>query len=85
MLASKFVDLGISTIDALDKGASLWTPVIIFGSPTDVAHWSAPDHIFGKNTAVRDAVSVKSEYKYKNDFETWREKQEFERQNNAKS
>ena len=46
--APKFEDLGISTINALDKDASLWTPATRIGRPTDVAHGSTPDHIFEK-------------------------------------
>ena len=42
-----FVDLGFSTVDALDKGAGLWTPTTVVLGSADVAHWSAPDHIFG--------------------------------------
>ena len=41
--------------------------------------------IFLKIIAVGDAVSAKSNYNYKTDFETWRENQEFERQKNARS
>ena len=47
----------------MDKGASLWNPSSRVGRPTDVTHGSAPDHI-KKNTAVGDAVSAKSDYKY---------------------
>ena len=63
---------GLSIIDAVDKGASLWNPATRVGSPTYVAHWSAPENIFGKNTAVGDAVSTDSDYNYKTSFETWR-------------
>ena len=83
--APQFVDLGISTIDALSKGASLWTPATRVGRSTDATYWIAPDHIFGRTTAIGDSVSAKSDYKYKTDFETWRENQEFERQNNTRS
>ena len=75
--APQFVDLGISTIDTLDKGSSIWTPVTIFGRPMDVTHWSARDQIFGKTTPVGDVVSAKSDYNYKTDFETWRKNHEF--------
>ena len=61
----QFMDLGLYTINAMDKGASIWTPATIIGRPTDVAHGSAPDQIFGKNTAVGDAVREKSDYNYK--------------------
>ena len=57
--APQFVDLGISTIDALGKGASLWTPATIVGRPVYVNHWIAPDHIFGKTTAIEDYVIAK--------------------------
>ena len=46
--ARKFVDLGLSTINVLGKGASLWTPTTRVGRPTDVARGSAPYHIFEK-------------------------------------
>ena len=81
--APKFEDLGISTINALDKDASLWTPATRIGRPTDVAHGSTPDHIFEKNTAVGDAVSAKSDNNYKTYFEIWRGNQEFEPQKNG--
>ena len=42
----QFVDLGFYTVEALDKGAGIWTPDTIFGGPTDVSHWSALDDIF---------------------------------------
>ena len=40
---------------------------------------------FGITTAVGDALSAKSDYNYKTDFGIWKENQEFERQNNARS
>ena len=83
--APQFIDLGISTIDSLDKSASLCNPAIIVGSPTNSAHRSAKYYIFGINTAVRGAVSAKSDYRYKNNFDIWRENQDFERQKNARS
>ena len=46
--APLFVNLGIFTIDALGKCSSLWTPTTRIGSPMDVAHWNATDHIFEK-------------------------------------
>ena len=71
----KFVDFGLSNIDALDKGTSLWTPASGVGRLMDVTYWSAPDHIFGKTTSVVDAVRTKSDYNYKTDFEIWRKNQ----------
>ena len=67
----KFVDLGLSTIGTLDKGASICNPATAFGRPTDVAHWSVPNHIFGKTTEVGDTVRKKSYSDYKTDSETW--------------
>ena len=48
----QFVDLGFSTVDALGTGASLFTPATRVGRTADVAHWSAPDHIFVETTVV---------------------------------
>ena len=44
----RFVDLGLSTINKLDKGASIWTPAAIVGRLTYVSHCSAPRHILEK-------------------------------------
>ena len=43
--ALQLVDLGISSINALDKSASLWTPTTRVGMNKDVAHGRAPYHI----------------------------------------
>ena len=83
--APQFGYLGLYTIDALDKGAILWTPSTRVGSSMDVSYWSEPDHIFGKTTAVGDSVIAKSDHNHKTDFETWRENQEFKPQKNARS
>ena len=84
-MTPQFVDLEFSTVDALYKGAGLWNPATRFGSPMDVSHWSAPDHIFEKNTVVGDAVSAKSHYNHKTYFDIWKENMEFESQKNARS
>ena len=48
----------------------------------DGSHWIAPDGIFGEATAVGMSVANSDhDYSYRNDFEIWRENQEFERQN----
>ena len=65
---AQFVDLVLSTINTLDKSASIWIPATRVGRPTDVAHGSAPGHIFEKFTEVRDKMSAKSDYSYKTDF-----------------
>ena len=61
--APQFMHLVLSTIDTLDKGANIWIPATRVVSPTDVAHWSTPYHIFGETT------SANSEYIYGNYFE----------------
>ena len=60
----QFVYLGLSTIDALDKGSSLFTPATTVVRPTYVTHWSAPYHILVKTTSVGDAVIANSDYIY---------------------
>ena len=82
--APQFVDLGLSTIAALDKSASLRTPATIVGRLTYVPRDITRDHIFGIAKAVRDNVSAKSHYYYKTDFEIWRENKEYEHQNNTR-
>ena len=62
---SQFVDLELSTINALGKGSSPWTPATIVGRPMYIAHRSVPDHIFEKNKSIRDNTSVKSDYNSK--------------------
>ena len=71
----KFVNSGISSINALDKGASIWTPSTIVGRPRDVSHWIAPDQILKRTTAVGDSMIAKSDFKYKTVFGNWRENQ----------
>ena len=70
--APKFVDLGLSTINALDKSASLWNHDTIVGRPKNVAHGRVLDHIFEKVTAVRDEVSESLDFIYKTVFKIWR-------------
>ena len=84
-VTSKHLYLGLSTIDALAKLAALWAPAARVGRPKYVVHWSAPNHVFGETIEVGDAVSAKSDYNYRTDFETWTENQEFELQKNARS
>ena len=42
----QLVELELSTVDALDKGASIRNPATRIGRPPYATHWSAPDHIF---------------------------------------
>ena len=57
--ALQFVDLGLSTMNALDKGASLFTPATKGIMPTNVAHGRAVGHTFGITTVVRDELRSK--------------------------
>ena len=72
ILALQFVDLGISTIDALDIISSLCALTTRVVRPTNAAHGSATNIIFGITTEVRDYVSTNSDYNYKTNFEIWR-------------
>ena len=79
ILTPHFIDLRISSIDALDKGSGISTPATIIQSPTDGAHWSAPNHIFGETTVI--GVSEENsdyDYNYKTYFQVWKENKEFE-------
>ena len=78
----QFMDLGISTSNALDESCVLGTPATSIQRPTDESHWSAPDHVFGEDTAVRMSKSKSDhDYNYYTDFSIWRENREFEHQN----
>ena len=46
ILAPQFVDLSLSNINTLYKGASIRTPATRIWRPTDVSHGSALDYIF---------------------------------------
>ena len=43
-VASQFMNHGISAIDALDKVAIIWNPVIKIRRLPDFTNWSAADH-----------------------------------------
>ena len=55
--APHFVDLGIPTVNTSDKVSIFGTPVTRLRMPPDRPYWSAPDHIFGKYTAVGMSVT----------------------------
>ena len=57
LVKPQFMDLGISTINTLNKDAGLWRPATRVRRSTGVSHWRAPDHVVGESTAVGDAVS----------------------------
>ena len=48
----QFMDVVFSTINSLDKKSVISTPATRIQRPTDGSHWSMPDHVFGKATAV---------------------------------
>ena len=52
ILTPQLVDLGISTIDALDKVSGLSTPATIIQRPVSGAHWMVHNYILGETTAV---------------------------------
>ena len=77
-----FIDMGLLSINTLDKISVLGTPATRFLRPTGVFNWSAPDHVFVEATAVgMNASKSYHEYNYKTNFEIWRENQELDRQN----
>ena len=55
----KFMDLGFSTIYALDKSSDLITPATRIQKPMDGAHLSVHNHVFGETTAVGVSEWVK--------------------------
>ena len=71
----KFVDLGFSTINALDEVSDRITLSTRILRPIDGAHWSAPNQIFGGTTAI-GVSEAKSDcnYNYKNVFLIWKSK-----------
>ena len=80
--APQFVDLGLPVINTFNEISVIGTSATRIQSPTDVSHWTAPDHVFSEAAAVgMSAEKSDHEYSYKTDFEIWRENQDFERQN----
>ena len=61
ILTPQFVDLGLSAIDALDKGIFISTPPIRIQIPVDGVHRSATNLILGESTVVR-LSEAKSDY-----------------------
>ena len=78
----QFFALGLSTISALDEGSGLSITANIIRRPTDGAHWSAPNNIFGETTVVGlSEAKYDYDYNYKTESQIWKENKEFERQN----
>ena len=67
------MDLGFSNINELDEISGLSTPATRIRSPTDVVHWSAPDHVFGEATAVgMSEANSDHEFNHKTEFKIWK-------------
>ena len=60
---TQLVDLGLSTINALNEIIVISTPVTRIQRPMDGDHWIAFNHIPGKTTAV-GASDANSDYSY---------------------
>ena len=69
----KFTDMGLSTINALDKISGLSTPDTRILRPTCGAHWSTHNRVFGETKAI-GVSEAKSDYdyNYKNEFQIWK-------------
>ena len=61
-VTSQFVDHGFSTADALNKGASIWSPATIIIRSSYVTHLSTENHDVGQIAEVEDYVGAKSDY-----------------------
>ena len=59
----QFMDLGLSTINALDESSVLSTPATRIKMSTGGSHWSALDNVFGEETAV-GMSEAKSDHEY---------------------
>ena len=60
----QFMFLGLSNINALYESSGLSNTSTRIRRPTDGAHWSAPDPVFGEATVV-GIFEAKSDYDYK--------------------
>ena len=69
----QFVDHGLFTIDAPNKGSGLWSLSNRVRRSVDVSHFSVTDHAVEEITELGYAVSAKLDYNYNTGFEIWRE------------
>ena len=73
ILTPQLVDLGISNIDAMNKGSGLSTPATKTLRPMYGAHCRVPNHIFGETKmAVVSSEKYDYDYKYETDFKIWK-------------
>ena len=75
--------MGLYNVDALDKGAGLWTLDTRVRRPSDVVRWSMLDNLFGESTSVGKTLSANSDYHYKTYFKNWKDNKSFESQHIA--
>ena len=68
------MDMYFLTNNAFDEGSGLITPATIILRPTDGAHWSAPNNIFGETTSVGVSEEKSDyDYNYKTEFQILKE------------
>ena len=67
--APELVDLGFLAINVFNESGVFSTPATRIRRPTDVSHWSTPDHGLGEATAVEmSAPKSYHDYSYKTRF-----------------
>ena len=67
--APHFMNMGLPSINTLNKISVLGTPATRILRPMYGSHLSAPDHVFGEATAVgMSAANSDHDYNYKTDF-----------------
>ena len=70
---TQFVDLGLTTINALDEGSGLSTPATRIKRPTDGAPLSGSNHIFVETTIVGVSETMSDyDYNYKTELQIWK-------------
>ena len=80
--APQFVNLRIPVVNASNEFGILGTSTTRIIRLADGYHFSAPDHVFGKATAVRISVARSHQnYSSNTDFEIWRGNKDFGHQN----
>ena len=81
-----FTNLGLASVHTPDELGSFSIPINRIGSCIDESNWITTGHIIGEVTADRmSRTRPEQNYSSKTDFETRRENQDFERQNNSTS
>ena len=82
---SKFMDLGLLSVNTMDEIGSLFVPTTRIRRLTDRFNWISPGHDISEATSDRaSGTKAKNYYNFKSEFETGREKmadQDFGRQN----